>query len=427
MAVYLPRIVDSDLDERLSYAGAVVIRGPKWCGKTATALQRAKSTVFLQDPDERANNMAMAEAKPSLLLRGQRPRLIDEWQEAPQLWDAVRFAVDRSDEPGQFMLTGSATPTVSPRHTGTGRFSFLDMRTMSLFESGDSTGEVSLENLFDSGDCASEGECSVEGHSEKDIENLAYLICRGGWPRAITIANKNAALKMSRDYVSAIAEEDISRVDGVNRNSQYARLIMQAYARCSAVQADMATVRGNLKMRGSGLSRETVNSYIGALRSLYVIEDLPTWTPSLHAKSRITTTPVRFFTDPSIAATALGASPQLLLRDMSTYGLLFENLCVRDLRVYAESIGGRVLHYRDNTGLEADCVIVLDDGRYALLEVKMSASLIDEGAANLKKLSGKIDTGIMGTPSFCAVVTPGGYAYQRDDGVLVIPITCLRP
>ena len=216
-------------------------------------------------------------------------------------------------------------------------------------------------------------------------------------------------------------------MDGVNRNSQYARLIMQAYARCSAVQADMGTVRGNLKMRGSDLSKETVNSYVGALRSLYVIEDLPAWTPSLHARSRVTTTPVRFFTDPSIAAAALGASPQLLLRDMSTFGLLFENLCVRDLRVYAESLGGKVLHYRDNTGLEADCVIVLDDGRYALLEVKMSASLVDEAAANLLKLSDKIDAGIMGPPSFCAVVTPGGYAYRRDDGVSVVPITCLRP
>lgn len=422
MAVYLSRVVDDELVERLSYAGAVIIRGPKWCGKTATALQRAKSAVFMQDPDERANNMAMAEAKPSLLLRGPKPRLIDEWQEAPQLWDAVRFAVDRSDEPGRFMLTGSATPTAKPRHTGTGRFSFLDMRTMSLFESGESTGEVSLERLF-----GVEGGCDVEGYSEKDVENLSYLVCRGGWPRAITIAKRSAALRMARDYLSAIAEEDISRVDGVSRNSQYARLVMQAYARCSATQADMGTVRGNLKMRGSDLSKDTVNSYVAALRSLYVIEDLPAWTPSLHAKSRITTTPVRFFVDPSIAAAALGASPQLLLRDMSTFGLLFENLCVRDLRVYAESMGGKVLHYRDNTGLEADCVIALDDGRYALLEVKMSASLVDEAAANLLKLASKIDASIMGSPSFCAVITPGGYAYQRDDGVLVVPISCLRP
>lgn len=427
MATYLPRVVDSELVERLSYAGAVVIRGPKWCGKTATALQRAKSVAFMQDPDERANNMAMAEAKPSLLLRGEKPRLIDEWQEAPQLWDAVRFAVDRSDEPGQFMLTGSATPTAQPQHTGTGRFSFLDMRTMSLFESGESTGEVSLGELFGQGDHIPNDETHVEGHSEQDVENLSYLICRGGWPRAITIANENAALKMSRDYLSAIAEEDISRVDGVSRNSQYARLIMQAYARCSATQADMGTVRGNLKTRGSGLSRETVDSYVGALRRLYVIEDVSAWTPSLHARSRITTTPVRFFTDPSIAAAALGASPELLLRDMSTYGLLFENLCVRDLRVYAEPLGGKVLHYRDNTGLEADCVIALDDGRYALLEAKMSARLVDEGAANLRKLAGKIDASIMGAPSFCAVITPGGYAYRREDGVLVVPITCLRP
>ncbi|WP_449315597.1 ATP-binding protein [Rubneribacter sp.] len=427
MADYLSRIVDDELVEKLSYAGAVVIRGPKWCGKTATALQRAQSVAFLQDPDERANNMAIADAKPSLLLQGQKPRLIDEWQEAPQLWDAVRFAVDRSNEPGQFMLTGSATPTARPHHTGTGRFSFLDMRTMSLFESGDSTGEVSLKHLFGNVGHASQSDISVEGYSNQDIESLSYAVCRGGWPRAVTISNERAALAMSRDYLSAIAEEDVSRVDGVKRNPQYARIIMQAYARCSATQADMSTVRNNLRAHGNDMSRETINSYIGALRNLYVIEDVPAWAPSLHAKSRITTTPARFFTDPSIAAAALGASPQLLLRDLSAYGLLFENLCVRDLRVYVEPLNGRILHYRDNTGLEADCVIVLDDGRYALLEVKMSSKLIDEAAENLKKLVGKIDPSIMGAPSFCAVLTPGGYAYQRNDGILVIPITCLRP
>lgn len=325
------------------------------------------------------------------------------------------------------MLTGSATPTARPHHTGTGRFSFLDMRTMSLFESGDSTGEVSLKHLFGNVGHASQSDISVEGYSNQDIESLSYAVCRGGWPRAVTISNERAALAMSRDYLSAIAEEDVSRVDGVKRNPQYARIIMQAYARCSATQADMSTVRNNLRAHGNDMSRETINSYIGALRNLYVIEDVPAWAPSLHAKSRITTTPARFFTDPSIAAAALGASPQLLLRDLSAYGLLFENLCVRDLRVYVEPLNGRILHYRDNTGLEADCVIVLDDGRYALLEVKMSSKLIDEAAENLKKLVGKIDPSIMGAPSFCAVLTPGGYAYQRNDGILVIPITCLRP
>lgn len=432
MKTYLPRIVDADLTERLSYAGAVAIRGLKWCGKTATAEQQAKSAVFMQDPDERDNNQILANTKPSLLLAGSKPRLIDEWQEAPQLWDAVRYAVDRSDEPGQFMLTGSATPQEKPRHSGTGRFSFLDMRTMTLYESGDSTAEVSLRMLFGRA-CqgedrtASADEEEIGGYSSKDIENVAYLICRGGWPRAVTTESERASLRMAYDYLDAIAEEDISRVDGVSRNSQYARVILQAYARCSATQADMGTVRSNLKARGSDLSKDTVHSYVGALRNLYVIEDMPAWSPSLHARSRITTTPVRYFADPSIAVAALGATPGLLLKDMSTCGLLFESLCARDLRVYAEALGGRVMHYHDNTGLEADAVVVLPDGRYALCEVKMGAKFIEEGACSLKKLAGKIDRGIMGEPSFLVVITPGGYAYRRDDGVYVVPITCLAP
>lgn len=418
MERYLPRLSDSLLKSKLSYAGAVAIRGPKWCGKTQTALQQAQSALFLQDPDERANSLALAEAKPSLLLQGSKPRLIDEWQEAPQLWDAVRYAVDRIDKPGQFMLTGSATPTAKPEHSGTGRFSFLDMRTMSLAESGDSTCEVSLGALFDHA-------ASVEGCSQADIEDLAFLVCRGGWPRAVTIPDEQAALEMAFDYVSAIAEEDISRADDVSRNPQHARLIMQAYARCTATQADMATIRKDVKERGSELSRGTINSYVAALRALYVIEDLGAWSPSLHAKSRVTTTPTRFYTDPSIAAACLGASPSLLLRDMSTFGMLFEALCIRDLRVYAETLRGSVLHYHDNTGLEADAVITLRDGRYALIEVKMGARIIDEAAKNLLKLASKVDQGIMGAPAFCAVITPGGYAYQREDGVLVVPITCL--
>ncbi len=432
MSGYLPRLADGELAAKLSYAGAVAIRGPKWCGKTSTAEQQAQSAVFLQDPDERANNLEIAEVKPSLLLQGPRPRLIDEWQEAPQLWDAVRFAVDRAPDPGQFMLTGSSTPRAKPRHSGTGRFSFLDMRTMSLFESGDSTGEVSLAALFaeksaeeDRGDGMRFS--WVEGSAGQDVEDIAYLICRGGWPRAATMGKTNLSLRMPYDYLAAIENEDISLPDGVVRNPQYARVILQAYARCTATQADMGTVRSNLKERGSDLSRATIHSYVGALRGIYALEDLPAWTPSLHAKSRITTTPVRFFTDPSIAAAALGATPDLLLKDMSTCGMLFENLCVRDLRVYAEPLGGAVMHYHDSTGLEADAVVTMPDGSYALFEMKMSARLVDEAAHNLTRLASKIDVGIMGAPAFCAVLTPGGYARQRKDGVLVIPVTCLAP
>lgn len=420
MREYFPRIVDAELADKLTYAGAVVVRGPKWCGKTATALQQAESTVFMQDPDIRENNLALAEAKPSMLLQGARPRLIDEWQEAPQLWDAVRFAVDLDDEPGLFMLTGSATPERRPRHTGTGRMSFLDMRPMSLYESRDSTGDVSLARLFDSPD-------ATQGESAADVETLAYLTCRGGWPRAVTVGSQRASLRMAHDYLTAIAEEDISRVDGVARSPRYARLIAQAYARCSATQADMGTIRKDVKERGSELSRETVNAYVAALRNLYVIEDAPAWSPSLHAKSRIVTTPARYFVDPSIAAAALGATPRRLFADLSTFGMLFETLCVRDLRVYAEALGGKVYHYRDNTGLEVDIVIELEDGRYGLFEVKLGSAQVDAAAKSLTKLAEKVNRSIMGTPAVMAVLTPGGYAYQRDDGVCVVPVTCLAP
>lgn len=453
MKKYLPRVLDNTLAHKLAYSGAVVIRGPKWCGKTETALQQAKSTLFMQNPDERANNLMLAQTKPSLLLRGEKPRLIDEWQEAPQLWDAVRFAVDASDEPGQFMLTGSAAPGAKPQHSGTGRVSFLDMRPMSCFESGDSTAEVSLQDVFnsasnnsyptivdspvnvrdlsqpnglDSSDSPNTSH-TIEGYSQTDIEEMAYLVCRGGWPRAVTINNKQASLEMAYDYLAAIAEEDVSRVDDVNRNATYARIIVREYARCTATQAAISSMRTSLKNHDNELSKDTVTSYISALRNLYVLEDLPAWMPSLHAKARIAATPTRHFVDPSIAVAALGASPELLLKDMSTYGLLFESLCIRDLRVYAQAINGEVFHYKDNTGLEADAVVVLRDGRYGLVEVKMGASYIEEGAHNLHRLANKLDVSVMGSPAFMMVITPGGYAYQRDDGVLVAPITCLAP
>lgn len=416
---YRPRIADRLLEQKLAYAGAVEIRGPKWCGKTETALQHVESAVMMQNPDERANNLMLAETKPSLLLKGAKPRLIDEWQEAPQLWDAVRFAVDREKAAGGYVLTGSATPYAKPQHSGTGRFSFLDMLPMSLYESGDSTGEVSLGSLFD-------GASDIEGNAVSDVESVAYLTCRGGWPRAVTIGDRDASLEMAFDCVNAIAEEDISRVDGVSRNAHYARIIMQEYARMSATRATQTSIRKDLKARGTELSRDTVDSYIAMLRKLYVVQDLSAWEPSLHSKSRISKAPTRHYSDPSIAAAALGASPQALLRDMSTFGLLFESLCVRDLRVYAQAHHGSVLHYHDESGLEADAVIALRDGRYALFEAKMSARLVDEGAANLVKLANKINGNVMGSPAFCAVLTPGGYAYRRADGVFVIPITCLK-
>ena len=415
---YLPRFVDRLIKKKLSYAGAVEIRGPKWCGKTQSALQHAESAVMMQDPDKRNDYQILADTKPSILLDGATPRLIDEWQEAPQLWDAVRYFVDQRDEAGQFLLTGSATPADPTSHSGAGRIASIDMGPMSLAESGESTGEVSLKALF-------EGKEIHSGHSDYDIESMAYLICRGGWPRAVTTSDKDNALEMAFDYVTTIAEQDISRADGVTRNPQYARLIMREYARLTASQATQSTILKDLKARDIDLSRDTVNGYLAALRRLYVIQELSAWTPTLRAKSRITKTPTRHFACPSIAAAALGASPRSLLLDTATMGLLFESLCVRDLRAYAQALGGEVFHYHDDNGQEADAVVQLRDGRYALIEVKLGASYVDEGAESLKALRGKIDTATMGAPVFCAVLTPGGYAMRREDGVLVIPITCL--
>ena len=415
---YLPRFADRLLRQKLGYAGAVEIRGPKWCGKTQTALQQAASAIMLQDPDKRADYQLLAQTKPSLLLQGRTPRLIDEWQDAPQLWDAVRFSVDQSSEPGRFLLTGSSTPAAEPAHSGAGRIASIDMSPMSLSESRDSTDEVSLGALFD-------GSSDISGHSDCDIERMSYLICRGGWPRAVTLGDREAALEMAYDYLSVIAEQDISRADGTERNAHYARLIMREYARCSATQATQSTIVKDLATRGIELSKTTVGGYLAALRRLYVIRELSAWAPSLRAKSRIRKTPTRHFVCPSIAAAALGASPHSLLMDTSTMGLLFETLCVRDLGAYAQVLKGEVFHYHDESGLEADIVVQLRDGRYALFEVKLGAALVDEGASSLGRLAGKIDATVMGKPAFCAVLTPGGFAYRRDDGVYVLPITCL--
>lgn len=415
---YLPRLADEILDGKLRYAGAVCIRGPKWCGKTSTAEQKARSAIYLQDPDELDNHLMLAKTKPSLLLQGEKPRLIDEWQDAPQLWDAVRYAVDRGQETGAFLLTGSVVPGEKPRHAGTGRFSFLDMRPMTLFESRDSTGEVRIAQLFEEG-------FEPEGASSADIEDIAFLVCRGGWPRAVTIGGE-PSLNIARDYLAALCEEDISRVDGVTRSPQHAHAIAAEYARCTATMASLNTIRGDLAKRGTEFSKDLVNSYVASMRKLYAIEDLGSWSPSLHAKSRISKRPARFFVDPSIAAAALGASPRSVVRDASTLGMLYENLCIRDLRVYAEAMGGRVLRYHDSTGLEADAVVELNDGRYGLVEMKLGAAFVDDGATTLLKLESKLDASIMGKPSFMVVVTPGGYAFRRPDGVCVIPITCLR-
>lgn len=417
---YMPRIADDLLAAKLRQAGAVVIRGPKWCGKTETALKHSKSALFMQDPDQRMSNQMLAESKPSILLRGEKPRLIDEWQEAPQLWDAVRFSVDREREIGLYILTGSATPKEKPRHSGAGRMSFLDMRTMSLYESRESTGEVSLLALFDAPE-------DIEGVSNGDVETIAFQVARGGWPSAVTMTDQSAAMETAHNYLTAVAEEDISNVDGVSRNPDHARLVMRSFARCVGSQMAVSSMSKMVNAQGSEMSRPTFSAYLGALRNLSIIEDLNAWEPSLRAKARISRTPKRYFADPSLAAAALGASPDTLLKDMPTLGMLYEALCIRDLRVYAQKNHGQVFFYRDNVGLEADAVVALRDGRWGLVEIKLNQSQADSASDSLRRVANKVDQTIMGAPSFLLVVTADGYAYRRNDGVYVVPIGCLKP
>lgn len=417
---YMPRIADDLLAAKLRQAGAVVIRGPKWCGKTETALKHSKSALFMQDPDQRMSNQMLAESKPSILLRGEKPRLIDEWQEAPQLWDAVRFSVDREREIGLYILTGSATPKEKPRHSGAGRMSFLDMRTMSLYESRESTGEVSLLALFDAPE-------DIEGVSNGDVETIAFQVARGGWPSAVTMTDQSAAMETAHNYLTAVAEEDISNVDGVSRNPDHARLVMRSFARCVGSQMAVSSMSKMVNAQGSEMSRPTFSAYLGALRNLSIIEDLNAWEPSLRAKARISRTPKRYFADPSLAAAALGASPDTLLKDMPTLGMLYEALCIRDLRVYAQKNHGQVFFYRDNAGLEADAVVALRDGRWGLVEIKLNQSQTDAASDSLRRVANKVDQTIMGVPSFLLVVTADGYAYRRSDGVYVVPIGCLKP
>ncbi|MDD6333102.1 MAG: DUF4143 domain-containing protein [Clostridia bacterium] len=423
MNEYRRRIVDDILLDKLEAKGAVLIEGPKWCGKTTTALQVAKSVIRMDDPTKRDENIVMSELNPVMILRGDTPRLIDEWQIAPKIWDAVRYEVDSRGEEGQFILTGSAVPVESKEitHSGTGRFTWLTMRTMSMYESGESNGDISLEALFDAPD-------KIYAVNEQDINSLAYIICRGGWPRAIGMREK-AALSQAVDYYDAVIKSDINRADGVNKNPERVKRLMRSYARHQGTQVANTMLRDDIAANDSeGLSDETVMSYVNALKKIFVVEDMPAWSPNLRSKTAIRTSDTRYYVDPSIAAAALGIGPKDLLSDLNTFGLLFETLCVRDLRVYAEYIGGEVYHYRDKTGLECDTVIHLRNGSYGFAEIKLGGEkLIEEGAANLKALRDKIDTTKMKEPSFMMIIVGvGSYAYRRDDGIYIVPIGCLK-
>ena len=424
MKQYKNRVIDRLLADKLEAMGAVLIEGPKYCGKTTTGEQQARSVLYMADPEIKDRNLTMASTNIKRLLAGDTPRLIDEWQIAPKLWDAIRFEVDHRGEDGQFMLTGSAAPASTSEifHSGTGRFGWIKMRTMLLWESGDSTGDVSLGGLFSS-------ENEVDGTSNLEIRRIAFLVCRGGWPKASLKTNESAALIEAREYVESVCRNDISRVDDVQRNAELTRRLMRSYSRHQGAQVSVATILADIKSNeASDTTEATVASYINALKRIFVIEDMAAWNPNLRSKTAIRSSDTRYFTDPSIAAAALGLGPDDLLDDPNTFGLLFETMAVRDLRVYAEALGGQVYHYRDKNGLECDAIVHLRNGRYGLIEIKLGGdNLIEAGATTLKKLASKIDTDKMKSPSFMMVLTAiGEYVYRRLDGVLVVPIGCLR-
>lgn len=419
---YINRIMDATLQRLLSTSGAVLIEGPKWCGKTWLGRHLAKSEIDLQDPDKGSGYRQMAEMMPSYLLKGEKPLLIDEWQDAPSLWDAVRYSVDKEGLRGQYILTGSATPRDfgenAPRHTGTGRISRMRLRPMSLFESGESNGSVSLSSLF-------EGNNDVMADSQLDIPHIATAICRGGWPE--TIAMKDNSNSVSVNYVDAVVNNDIQNVDGIDRNPQRVRLLLRSYARNISTLASMQTILGDIKAHDVTFGESSLYAYTNALRRLYIIEDIPAWKPSLRSKTAIRTSDKRQLVDPSIATAVMNVNADGILNDFELFGFLFESLVVRDLRIYTQPIRGEVLHYRDKSGLEADIILRLQDGRWAAIEVKLGGKEIEDGALHLRNVADKVDTTKIGEPSFLMIVTGGQFAYRREDGVFVVPLGCLKP
>lgn len=426
MSDYKPRIADKLLSDSLEAFGAVLVQGVKWCGKTTTSVHHAQSVLYMDEPNQKAQNLALAQTNIKRLLEGETPRVIDEWELAPELWDAARFEVDHRDtHVGQFIFTGSAVPKEKDKkkifHSGTGRFDWITMRTMSLWESGDSTGDVSMVALFDG--------VIPDGVSHITMDRIAYLTCRGGWPGALTLSD-NAALRVSRAYLKAVVNSDISRVDDVKRDPDLMMRIIRSLARNQGEQIPYTTIRTDvLSNENVQLSDDTVENYVKVLKCMFLEEDMRAWNPNLRSKTAIRTTDTRYFVDPSIATAALGLGPNDLLNNLIDFGFYFETLVVRDLRVYADALDGEVFHYRDKAGLECDAVLHRRNGSYGLIEIKLGgADNIEKGATTLKDLAGKIDTTKMKEPSFMMVITGiGQYAYRREDGVYVVPIGCLKP
>ena len=423
MKQYKPRIADKILQDKLASKGAVLIEGAKWCGKTSTAEQIAKSTLYMQDPAKKRQNLEMADIAPDRLLQGETPRLIDEWQLSPKLWDAVRFEIDKRDEFGQFILTGSAVPpnTAEISHTGTGRISRMLMRPMSLYESKESSGSVSLSALF-------AGDTDIYGENKLGIDELAFLICRGGWPKALDYSEK-IALQQAIDYYDAVVNMDIGRVDNVDRNPERAKRLLRSYARAVGSQTSLSSIMADIATNEADtISDNTLSSYMGALKRIFVLEESLAWNPNLRSKTAIRTSDTRYFTDPSIGAAALGLGPNDLVNDIRTMGLFFENMCIRDLRCYTDALDGTVYHYRDSYGLECDAVIHLRNGNYGLIEIKLGGDeAINEAVEILTKFENSLDTSKMKSPAFKMVIVGNGdIAYKRKDGILIVPISCLK-
>lgn len=425
MDKYLKRCIETRLMDKLESSGAVWIKGPKWCGKSTTAEQFAKSSIYMQNRKEREQNIALAKNAPELFLAGETPKLIDEWQIIPFIWDDIRFEIDKRDKFGQFILTGSATPLNDEKeqlmqHSGVGRISTLIMRPMSLYESLDSNGAISLNSLFN-------GEKVAPAICDKKLIDYAHFACRGGWPKSIGLSEK-VSIEIVRNYYDGLVENDIKSVDGVARDIDKVKAFMRSYARNVSTECSIETIVSDIKeFDNKMVSDETVKSYIKALERLYVIEDIKAWSPNLRSKTTIRTSPTRHFIDPSIACRALGAYKDDLINDLKSFGLIFEDMAVRDLKIYADNLGGEVYHYRDKSGLEADAIIHLENGKWAAFEIKLyDSDRIEEGAHNLLKLMKLIDEQKMKKPAFLMVITATQYAYQREDGVWVVPLACLK-
>lgn len=419
---YKPRLIDNEIDEYLEMIGAILIEGPKWCGKTTTAEQHAKSSIKLQDTDYSENYLRWAKVQPSILLEGEKPRLIDEWQMAPILWDAVRNSVDELHEDGLYILTGSTTiDEAEVMHTGTGRIHRVVMRTMSLFESGESNGKISILDLFENPDMKIDG---VD--SSLSVKDLIFAACRGGWPESLNKKSEKAQLFVAKSYVKNICEINLSSFDDVKRDPQKIRNILKSYSRNISTLASNSTILADINAKFQNISKNTYYNYINALKRLFVVEDVPAWSPNIRSKSSIRSTPKKEFIDPSIAVAALGLFPQSLMDDLNTFGFIFETLCIRDLRVYTGKKLGEISYYMDRNGLESDCVIHLENGDYALIEFKLGSDEIEKGAKNLLKLRNLLKEKNFNEPKFLAVITGGKFAYTTEDDVKVIPIGCLR-